>query len=170
MRRHRHTPAGKNRLYFVLVCLGMPNALLAGMSDETIPAYQIDARWRIVQANDAFCRTLHCTRSSLIGRDVRDLLRADWRIDFRAYVARALVGVGDLDVTLPLVAPCGKEGWFKHLLEPLMDEGLLAGYRATIHPLAVVAKAAESKRWWEWRPVTAHQVWDFDAEPFANPR
>lgn len=139
-----------------------------GMSDTTIPAYQIDARWRIVQANDAFCRTLHCTESSLIGRDVRDLLRADWRLDFRTYVARALVGVGDLDATLPLVAPCGKEGWFKHLLEPQMDDGLLAGYRATIQPHAVQARAEESKRWWQWRPVAAHQVWDFDAEQFAK--
>jgi len=146
----------------------MPNALLVGMSDHTIPAYEIDSRWRIVKANDALCRTLQCTESSLIGRDVRDLLRADWRADFRNYVARALVGVGDLDVTLPLVAPCGKEGWFKHLLEPVSEDGHLAGYCATIQPHPVPANTAESKRWWQWRPVAAHLVWDFDDEQFAK--
>ena len=54
------------------------------MSDKTIPYYQIDARWKIVRANEAFCRILHCTESTLVGRDVRDLLREDWRLDFRA--------------------------------------------------------------------------------------
>lgn len=139
------------------------------MVDKSIPAYQIDTRWRIVRANDAFCRTLHCTESSLLGRDVRDLLRADWCLDFRAYVARALVGVGDPDVTLPLVAPCGKEGWFRHQLEPLMEDGLLAGYRASIQPQAVTGTAT-TKRWWQWRPTVAHLVWDFDAEQSAGAR
>jgi len=137
------------------------------MSDKSIPVYQIDARWKIVRASDAFCRTFHCTESSLIGRDVRELLREDWRLDFRTYVARALVGVGDLDVTLPMVAPCGEQGWFKHQLEPLMEDGRLAGYRASIQPQAV-AKTLTAKRWWEWRPVVAHQVWDFDAEQLAQ--
>jgi len=145
----------------------MPNALLVGMSDRT-PTYQIDARWRIVHANDAFCRTLQCTESSLLGRDARDLVRADWRADFRNYVARALVGVGDLDATLPLVAPCGKEGWFKHLLEPLSEDGQLAGYRASIQPHPVPAHIAGSKRWWQWRPAAAHLVWDFDEEQYAK--
>lgn len=137
------------------------------MSDNTLPAYQIDGRWQIVSANDAFCRTLHCTESSLIGRDARELLREDWRHDFRHYVARALVGVGDVEVTVPLVAPCGKEAWFKHELEPLMEDGFLAGYRATIQP-HVVAKSETPKRWWEWRPATPHDVWDFETEPLAR--
>ncbi len=137
------------------------------MSDHTLPVYQIDARWRIVSANDAFCRALHCTESSLIGRDARELLREDWRQDFRHYVARALVGVGDVEVTVPLVAPCGKHAWFRHELEPLMDEGLLAGYRGTIQPYTA-AKAAEPKRWWTWRPAAPHNVWDFDAEQLAK--
>ncbi len=135
--------------------------------EKTIPAYQIDARWKIVRANDAFCRTFRCTASSLIGRDVRELLREDWRLDFRTYVARALVGVGALDVTVPLVAPCGEQSWFEHKLEPLIEDGTLAGYRATIQPKA--AKLADApKRWWEWRPVAAHPVWDFDAEQLAR--
>ena len=137
------------------------------MSDNTLAVYQTDARWQIVSANEQFCRTLHCTESSLIGRDARELLRADWRLDFRHYVARALVGVGDVEVTVPLVAPCGKEGWFKHELEPLIDNGLLAGYRATIQP-QTVARAAETKRWWEWRPAAFHQVWDFQPEPLPR--
>lgn len=138
-----------------------------GMGDNNIPVYQIDTRWTIVRANEAFCQTFHCTESSLIGRDVRELLRADWRLDFRTYVARALVGVGDLDVTLPLVAPCGEQGWFKHRLEPLMEDGRLAGYRASIQR-HVAAAVATPKRWWTWRPVAAHQVWDFSENELAK--
>lgn len=133
--------------------------------EKTFPVYQIDERWRIVSANNGFCRALRCTESSLVGRDVRELLRDDWRLAFRSYVARALVGVGDLDVTVPLVAPCGEQHWFRHQLEPLIEDGLLTGYRATIQPQVVAT--ASPRRWWEWRPVVAHQVWDFDAESLA---
>lgn len=137
------------------------------MPDTTLAVYQIDARWRIVSASEQFCRTLHCTESSLIGRDARELLREDLRKDFRHYVARALVGVGDVEMTVPLVAPCGKQAWFKHAIEPLMEHGMLDGYRASIRPHAV-AQPATTRRWWEWRPSTFNQVWDFDAEQFAN--
>ncbi|MFA5907256.1 MAG: PAS domain-containing protein [Vicinamibacterales bacterium] len=135
--------------------------------EKTLPVYQIDERWRIVSANNGFCRALRCTESSLVGRDVRELLRDDWRLAFRSYVARALVGVGDLDATVPLVAPCGEQHWFRHQLEPLIEDGMLAGYRATIQPH--VAQLAEApKRWWEWRPVVARQVWDFDVEQLSR--
>lgn len=137
--------------------------------DQTIPAYQVDARWRIVRANDPFCRTFHCTESTLIGHDVRELLRDDWRLDFRTYVARALVGVGDVELTVPLVAPCGEQSWFKHRIEALVEDGLLTGYRATIQP-KVARVAGTTKRWWEWRPVATHQVWDFDVEQLAQAR
>ena len=40
-------------------------------------------------------------------------------------------------------------------------------YRAMIQPTTVV-KAAESKRWWDWRPIKANQAWDFDVEPLAR--
>lgn len=143
----------------------MANAPVTGMP-ETLPVYQIDARWQIVSASDAFCRLLHCTESSLIGRDARELLRQDWRHDFRNYVARALVGVGDVEITVPLVAPCGEERWFKHELEPVTEDGLLAGYRATIAP-HVVAKA-EPKRWWTRRQATISRVWDFDVDEYAK--
>lgn len=136
------------------------------MSDQT-PTYQIDARWQIVSANHAFCRILQCTESSLIGRDARELLREDWRHDFRNYVARALVGVGDIEVTIPLVAPCGKEGWFKHELEPLIEDGLLAGYRATVQPYLAMKPEAPA-RWWERRASAFTQVWDFDVDQFAR--
>lgn len=129
---------------------------------DTTPTYQIDSKWTIVAANDAFCRTFRCAESGLIGRDVRDLLRADWRLDFRTYVAQALVGVGDRDVTLPMVAPCGEHGWFKHSLEPLMDEGQLVGYRATVTPHVIHKAAAAPPRWWQFR--TPHTVWDFDPQ------
>ncbi|OFW36418.1 MAG: hypothetical protein A3J29_12700 [Acidobacteria bacterium RIFCSPLOWO2_12_FULL_67_14b] len=126
------------------------------------PVYEIDQRWKIVKANEAFCRAFRCTESGVIGRDVRDLLRDDWRLDFRACVARALVDV-ELDLTLPMVAPCGEHGWFKHSLEPLMDQGVLARYRATIQP-HVVAAAEPVKRWWEWRPTATPRVWDFESD------
>jgi PAS domain-containing protein len=137
------------------------------MSDHILPTYQIDARWQIVSANDAFCRLLQCTASTLLGRDARELLREDWRNDFRNYVARALVGVGSIEVTIPLVAPCGKETWFRHELEPLVGDGLLAGYRATITP-HLAAKAEAPKRWWTPRPAAATRVWDFEAEALAE--
>lgn len=108
---------------------------------DTAPRYQIDSKWTIVAANDEFCRVFRCAEAGLIGRDVRDLLRADWRMDFRTYVVRALVGVGNTDVTLPMVAPCGEHGWYKHSLEPLMEDGMLVGYRATVTP-HVVQQAA----------------------------
>ena len=138
-----------------------------GMSDTTLAVYQVDARWRIIGASEQFCRTLHCTESSLVGRDARELLRDDWRTDFRHYVARALVGLGQKEVTVPLVAPCGKQGWFKHEIEPLIENGMLEGFRASIRPQAV-ATPATTKPWWEWRPSTFHQVWDFDAEQLAE--
>lgn len=147
---------------------GTHDALWVGMADPIIRSYVIDARWRIVQASEAFCRTLHSAESSLIGRDVRELLRPDWRADFRHYVARALVGVGDLDATIPLVSPSGEEGWFKHLLEPLIVAGELAGYRATIEPHAVTSTAANSKRWWAWPRGAAPQGWDTASGPFAK--
>jgi PAS domain S-box-containing protein len=129
--------------------------------DSSTPAYQVDEKWKIVRANDAFCRTFRCSESGLVGRDVRDLLRDDWRLDFRTYVARALVGVGDYSVTVPMVAPCGEEGWFKHTMEPLIDQGLLAGYRATVTP-HVVREAAPAKRWWNFAVAAPTRVWDFD--------
>lgn len=135
------------------------------MPETNTPVYQIDARWQIVSANDAFCRMLQCTESSLRGRDARELLREDWRPDFRNYVARALVGVGDVEITVPFVAPCGKEAWLKHELEPLLEDGLLAGYRATVAPLSA-AKAAPA-RWWTRRPA-AMRVWNVDLDQFAK--
>ena len=129
-------------------------------SDLPTAAYEIDAKWAIVRANDAFCRLFRVTPQGLIGRDVRDLLRRDWQLDFRTYVARALVGIGETDVTIPMVAPSGEEGWFKHALEPLMKDGLLTGYRATVSPHAIVAAAQPPQHWWQ-RPAQApHTVWD----------
>ncbi len=128
---------------------------------DTFPSYQIDSKWTIVAANDEFCRAFRCSEAGLIGRDVRDLLRADWRRDFRTYVARALVSVGDCTVTLPMVAPCGEHGWFKHTLEPLTQDGLLTGYRATV-TAHTVQKASPAPRWWQARATRT--VWNFDTQ------
>ena len=128
----------------------MFDASVSGMIPS--PAtYQIDSNWLIVQANYEFCRLFQCTESGLIGREIRTLLRDDWRLDFRAYVARALVGVGDYDATVPMVAPCGEAGWFKHSLEPMVEDGRLDGYRATITPHQARV-AAPAKRWWDCCP------------------
>lgn len=128
--------------------------------------YQVDSRWKITRASDAFCRAFRCTEASLLGRDVRDLLREDWRPDFRAYVARALVGVGDADVTLPMAAPCGELAWYKHKLEAIIEEGVLVGYRASIAPHIPAAPKAGT-RWWNFRPA-APTVWNFDERPLAR--
>lgn len=129
--------------------------------------YQIDSKWKIVRANDEFCRAFRCTEAGLIGRDARDLMRQDWRLDFRTYVAKALVGVGDCDVTLPMVAPCGEQGWYKHSLEPMLEDGLLAGYRATVAP-HVISAATPATRWWHRRGQAPRQVWDFESQPLAS--
>lgn len=135
----------------------------------TTPAatYEINERWRIVRASEELCRVFRCAEADLIGRDVRDLLREDWRLDFRSYVARALVGVGDYDVTVPMVTPGGEHGWFKHTLEPLSDEGALLGYRATIVP-HIVHAAAPAKGWWDSRWPSPHLVWDFDGQSLVD--
>ena len=130
---------------------------------KSTPAYQIDSQCKIVRAHDEFCRAFRCTEQGLIGRDIRELLREDWRRDFRTYVARALVGVGQYEATLPMVAPCGESGWYKHALEPMLEDGLLAGYRATVTP-HIVHEAAPA-RWWDWRPASPKLVWDFDGQP-----
>jgi hypothetical protein len=141
---------------------GTPHAHQQSM--RTPATYRINAKWTIVEASDEFCRLFRASESALVGRDIRDLLRADWRPDFRTYVARALVGVGNATVTVPFVAPCGKAGWFTHTLEPVMHDELLAGYRATLTPRAAHATSG-SRRWWEWRRASSesHQVWNFEA-------
>lgn len=132
------------------------------MDNPAAPAYEIDERWKIVKVNDAFCREFKCSESGLIGRDIRDLMRADWRVDFRTYVSRALVGVGAPIVALPMIAPCGEQGWYTHQLEAVMQNGSLAGYRATIAPHATPAGAPQ--RWFEWRAAAPRPVWNFEAE------
>lgn len=124
--------------------------------------YEIDAKWTIVRVNSEFCRAFRSSEAGLIGRDIRDLLRDDWRMDFRTYVARALVGIVDTDVTLPMVAPCGEESWFKHLLEPIIEDGALHGYRATVKP-HVIASAPPARPWWKRQWRAPQPVWNFDA-------
>ena len=98
--------------------------------------YQIDTECRIQRANEALCRLLRCAEAGLIGRDVHDLVRADWRDHYRPSLDRARDGV--TEVAVPIVAPCGLEGWFTHTLEPVRRNGTVVGYRAT-----VVAHVAE---------------------------
>lgn len=122
--------------------------------------YEVDRKGRITQASDELCRALRCTRMGLMGRDFRELLRPDFRPDFRMYVARALVGVGSTEIVVPMVAPCGEEGWYKHALEPLIVDGHIAGYRATVVPPPV--KSAKPRRWWQWPTPEPRQVWNFE--------
>jgi PAS domain S-box-containing protein len=121
--------------------------------------YEVDRRGLIVYASDELCRALRCTRMGLIGRDVRELLRPDFRADFRMYVAQALVGVGSREIVVPMVAPCGEVGWFKHALEPLSDEGRVVGYRAIVVPPPVRTRAP---RWWQWQTAEPRLVWNFE--------
>ena len=85
-------------------------------SDDPVAAVLSETAQNRLSRAEADKRSLEASRTSLtqaesalgeageLIQDVRDLLRADWCLDFRTYVARALVGVGDPNVTLPLVA------------------------------------------------------------------
>ena len=128
------------------------------------PVYQVDSQWRIVRANEEFCRTFKCTEAGLIGRDIRELLREDWHRDFRNYVARALVGIGQCEANVPLTAPCGEVAWYRHALEPMLEEDSIVGYRATLTP-QVAPPAPPPRRWWNWRPTAPKMVWNFDGQP-----
>lgn len=136
------------------------------MTEPTPALYEIDSNWRIVRASDSFSRALRCTAQGLIGRDVRDLVRQDWRADFQSYVSKALVGVGEYDATVPLVAPCGQQGWFKHRLEPITEKGLLKGCRVTV--MLQSERRRMLKLWWPWRKGTPQRVWDFDSGKMAS--
>ena len=132
---------------------------------QAAPAYRIDERWRIASVNAAFCREFKSTESGLIGRDIRDLMRADWRPDFRAHVSRALVGVGERAITVPMIAPCGEQSWYTHRLEAIMQNGVLTGYRATIAPHTI---ETGRRRWFQWRAVATRTVWNFEAEQISK--
>jgi PAS domain S-box-containing protein len=121
--------------------------------------YEVDRKGLIVYASDGLCRALRCTRMGLMGRDLRDLLRPDFRPDFRMYVSRALVGIGAKEIVVPILAPSGEEGWFKHSLEPLLDNGRIMGYRATMTPPPV---KTHPRRWWDWPTPEPRQVWNFE--------
>ena len=133
----------------------------------TTATYEIDHCWKITRVNDEFCRVFRCTDETMIGRDVRDLLRVDWQLDFRTYVARALAGIGDFHATLPMAGPSGEEGWFKHKLVPLWEHGRLKGYRATLTP-HVAQAAASVQHGWDSRQAAPRMVWDFGDQPFAR--
>ena len=135
--------------------------------DKPAASYAIDERWRIARVNEAFCRELKCSESGLIGRDIRDLMRADSRRDFRAHVSRALAGGGETTVTLPMIAPCGEQGWYRHQLEAIMQNGVLAGYHATIAP-HVTDPAVGVRRWFSWQAVAPRTVWNFEADPLSK--
>ncbi len=139
--------------------------LVQGIMESSDCVYEVDRKGRIVYASDALCRALRCTRMGLMGRDLRDLLRPDFRPDFRMYVSRALVGVGSKEIVIPVVTANGEEGWFKHALEPMTDdEGRIAGYRATVVPPPVTM---QPRRWWDWPTPEPRQVWNF--EPSTKP-
>lgn len=137
------------------------------MPHSRTPDYEVDTRWRIVSTSPAFCQLLRCTSSAIVGRDVRDFFRVDWRPDFKVYVARALTGVGDLEIAVPIVTPCGAEMWMRHRLEPLRSAGRVTGYRASVGPKV---EAAPAEPWWQWRPAVPHIVWDFEATKLSPSR
>lgn len=125
-------------------------------------SYHVDCAWRIVSANDEFCRAVRVPSASLVGRDVRDLVRHDWRSDFSSYVAKALVRAGDDTVTVPIVTPRAGETWFMHTLEAILDAGTVSGYRAWLVP----HEPTRPRPWYRWRRTHAHHVWNF--EPSAR--
>ena len=136
------------------------------MGKELSATYQVNSRWRIVRADAEFCRLFRGTEQGLIGRDIRDLLRDDWKLDFRRYVAHALVGLGEHAVTVPMVAPYGEQLWCKHNLEAILEEGLLAGFNATIEPRRLSSEVP--KRWWQRQVLTPYRVWDSEIDLLAR--
>ena len=128
-------------------------------------SYVVDAKWQIVSVDVEFCRLFRVSQSGVLGRDFRDLVRSDFRLDFRRYVARALVGAGEHEGTFPMVAPCGEEHWITHTLEPLSSDGLLAGFKARLQ--ARVIEQPEKKSWWQWRGIAPHMVWDAEVDQLA---
>lgn len=128
--------------------------------------YEVDRTGIIIDATDELCRALRCTRASLIGRDVREVLRPDYRQDFRLYVARALAGAGSAETMVPMLAPSGDEGWFKHTIEPTVREGRITGYRAVVVPPN--PPAAKPRRWWQWPAAEPRPVWNFEMPKKTN--
>jgi PAS domain S-box-containing protein len=128
--------------------------------------YEVNQKGRIVHVSDEFCRALRSTRPGLVGRDVRDLLRPDFRADFRIYVARALVGVGEAAIMVPMVTPGGEHGWFKHAIEPIVDGGRIMGYRASVVPPPM--QQARARRWWQWSTPEPRLVWNFETATKAR--
>jgi PAS domain-containing protein len=128
--------------------------------------YEVNQKGRIVSASDVFCRALRCTRPGLMGRDVCDLLRPDFRANFRMYVARALVGVGEAAIMVPMVAPCGEHGWFRHAIEPIVEGGRITGYRAAVVPPPM--KHARARRWWQRSTPELRLVWNFESATKAS--
>jgi hypothetical protein len=79
---------------------------------------------------------MRCAEAGLIGRDVHDLIRQEWRPHYGTLIERARDGRSEIAV--PLIAPCGLEGWFTHTMEPVREGGAITGYHAT-----VVARTAD---------------------------
>jgi len=48
-----------------------------------------------------------------------------------------------------------------------VEEGALTSYRASIQP-HMVTKTERPRHWWEWRPLAARQVWDFESDQVAR--
>lgn len=128
--------------------------------------YEVNQSGRIVGASEEFCRALRCTRPVLMGRDVRDLLRPDFRASFRISVARAMAGAGDAAIMVPMVAPCGEQGWFKHAIEPIVEGGRILGYRAAVVPPPM--KQARRRRWWQRSTPEPRLVWNFETATKAS--
>jgi hypothetical protein len=110
----------------------MPHAPSAAMDLPSSATLQIDTDCRIQGASDAFCRMMRCAPGGIVGRDVHDLIREDWRRHYRTVVERAKHGTSEIAV--PLVAPCGLEGWFTHTMEPVWHNGAVTAFRITVVP------------------------------------
>lgn len=137
------------------------------MTSQTFATYEVNTDWQIVKADAEFCRLFGVTEPGLVGRDVRDLLRDDWKLDFRRYVARALVGLGDVVATVPIMAPCGEELWCRHHLEPMLNGGRLTGFIATIEPRRSNVKQGPAG-WWQWQGQAPRLVWNSEVEQLAQ--
>lgn len=144
----------------------MPHASVECMT-TSFATYEVNSNWQIVKADAEFCRLFHGTESSLIGCDVRELLRDDFKLDFRRYVARALVGLGDVVATVPMMAPSGEALWCRHQLEPMLNDGRLTGFNATIEPRRTNVTQGPAG-WWQWQGQAPRLVWNSEIEQLAQ--
>jgi len=123
------------------------------MLTQTPLSYRADDAWKIAEVSAELCSYLRCTPAMLLGRDIRDLLPGTQRLAFRQYVASALSGPGDPELTIELIAPNGLLARFTHRIEAVGNGARLTGFRASLVPVGSRPLTRFDLPTWRWQPV-----------------